>query len=250
MTSSSPKKDRVVANLSDGGSGFAKYQDFFVGKRGARAFLRYELTVMMTGGLRGALGYLLRKKLYPGLMGQTGKSVNFGRNITLRCPPCIVLGDNVTIDDNCTLDARGADDAQGFAIGARTLIARDVIMVVKQSYLRIGADCSIGSQTTLSAVSGISIGNHAIIAGQCYLGGGRYRTTLGAGPMVEQGLETKGPVTLGNDVWVGAGARVLDGVTVGDGAIIGAGAVVSKDVPPLAIVVGIPARQIGTRDVN
>ncbi|EIH5399289.1 CatB-related O-acetyltransferase, partial [Escherichia coli] len=46
---------------------------------------------------------------------------------------------------------------------------------------------------------------------------------------------------LGNDVWVGTNAIIMDGVTIGDGAIIGAGAIVTKDVPPYAIVVGVPA---------
>jgi acetyltransferase-like isoleucine patch superfamily enzyme len=47
---------------------------------------------------------------------------------------------------------------------------------------------------------------------------------------------------IGNDVWIGARAIVLDGVTIGNGAIIGAGAVVTKDVPPYAIVGGVPAK--------
>jgi len=54
-------------------------------------------------------------------------------------------------------------------------------------------------------------------------------------------------VTLGNDVWIGHGAVILPGVTIGTGAGIGAGAVVSKDVPPFAIVGGVPAKHIRFR---
>lgn len=54
-------------------------------------------------------------------------------------------------------------------------------------------------------------------------------------------------VIVGNDVWIGTRAILLPGITVGDGAIIGAGAVVTHDVPPYAIVGGVPARVIGFR---
>ena len=55
------------------------------------------------------------------------------------------------------------------------------------------------------------------------------------------------PCTIGNDVWIGAGASILRGVKVGDGAVIGAGAVVTKDVEPYSIVVGVPAKKVGQR---
>ena len=58
------------------------------------------------------------------------------------------------------------------------------------------------------------------------------------------------PVTIGNDVWIGTRAVILDGVSVGDGAVIAAGAVVTKDVAPFEIVGGVPARQIGERPVK
>lgn len=60
-----------------------------------------------------------------------------------------------------------------------------------------------------------------------------------------RGIEIARPVTIGEDVWIGGGAILLGGVRVGDGAIIGAGSVVTRDVPPLARMVGSPARQIG-----
>jgi acetyltransferase-like isoleucine patch superfamily enzyme len=58
---------------------------------------------------------------------------------------------------------------------------------------------------------------------------------------------SKGPVIIGNDVWVGYGSIILSGVKIGDGAIIGAGSIVTQDVPPYAIVGGNPARLIRYR---
>lgn len=58
---------------------------------------------------------------------------------------------------------------------------------------------------------------------------------------------TKGPTVIGNDVWIGHGAMVVSGVTIGDGACIGAGAVVTRDVPPYAVVAGNPARVVRQR---
>lgn len=55
------------------------------------------------------------------------------------------------------------------------------------------------------------------------------------------------PVTIGNDVWIGYGARLLQGITVGDGAVIASGALVTKDVPPYAVVGGVPAKVIKYR---
>ncbi len=57
----------------------------------------------------------------------------------------------------------------------------------------------------------------------------------------KKGLETANPITVGDNVWIGMGAKILDGVTIGNNAVIAAGAVVNKDVPAYALVAGIPA---------
>lgn len=59
--------------------------------------------------------------------------------------------------------------------------------------------------------------------------------------------ESKGRITIGNDVWIGTGAILLDGVKIGDGAIVAAGAVVCKDVAPYSVVAGVPARELRKR---
>ncbi len=59
--------------------------------------------------------------------------------------------------------------------------------------------------------------------------------------------QTKGPIIVQDDVWIGERVLILSGVTIGQGAIVGAGSVVSKDVPPYAIVVGNPAKVVKYR---
>lgn len=66
-------------------------------------------------------------------------------------------------------------------------------------------------------------------------------------PEPSEALISKGPVRIGHDVWIGAGAQVLSGVTIGDGAIVAAGAIVTRDVAPYAVVAGNPARLIRYR---
>lgn len=80
----------------------------------------------------------------------------------------------------------------------------------------------------------------------------RSRMTRMNEPITDPGLQnhdavTKGGITIGHDVWIGANAIILSGVTIGTGAVIGAGAVVSKDIPPYGIAVGNPAQIVKMR---
>jgi len=59
-----------------------------------------------------------------------------------------------------------------------------------------------------------------------------------------RGLEYAYPITVGNNVWIGAGVQVMPGVTIGDGAVIGGGSVVVKDIPPNAVAVGNPCKTV------
>lgn len=65
--------------------------------------------------------------------------------------------------------------------------------------------------------------------------------------IIREQRATIGEVIIEDDVWIGAGAKILSGITVGKGAVIGANAVVTSDIPPYAIVGGVPARIIKYR---
>ncbi len=65
--------------------------------------------------------------------------------------------------------------------------------------------------------------------------------------IIDQGVTCKG-IVIEDDCWLGFGVKVLDGVTIGKGSVIGAGAIVTKDIPPFSIAVGVPARVIKSRN--
>ena len=67
------------------------------------------------------------------------------------------------------------------------------------------------------------------------------------GKNIRDAWDNKGDIVIGNDVWIGYEAVIMQGVTIGNGAIIGARAVVTKDVPPYTIVAGVPAKPICRR---
>lgn len=108
----------------------------------------------------------------------------------------------------------------------------------------------------IGGVSGVYIGNFCSIARDVFIQdfGHDYKRVstfymaqrFFSGSLHDD-VTSRGPVVIGNDVWVGKGAVILSGITIGDGAVIGANSVVTKDVPPYSIVAGVPAVVIKKR---
>lgn len=226
-----------------GVSARAKYQALIVGQPGLAALVRHELVTMVSQSMPGAAGLVLRKRLYPLLLGACGRNVVFGQHVVLRHPHRIRIGDNVVIDDNCLLDAKGG----GITIGSGVFIGRNTILSCKNGTIAIEDGANIGFNCELFSASLVTIGRETLIAAYCYLVGGDHLYGDPSLPILLQARSSKG-VHVGSGTWLGAGAKVLDGVRIGDGAIVGAGAVVRDEIPARAIAVGVPARVIGSRD--
>ncbi len=109
--------------------------------------------------------------------------------------------------------------------------------------VRIGSRCHIWAGPSQGR---IILGDDALLGPDVLLTAATYRFNDGS-PVTEQAMNER-DIVLGKDVWLGAKVVVLPGVSIGDGAVVGASAVVTKDVPPMAIVAGNPARVIGLRE--
>ncbi|MEO5894701.1 MAG: acyltransferase [Vicinamibacterales bacterium] len=223
-----------------------KYASLVVGRPGWGPLLHHELVTLCSQHVPGALGLVLRKTLYPSLLGRCGRNVIFGQNVVLRHPHKITIGDNVVIDDNCLIDAKGQNN-RGISIGSGVFIGRNSILSCKDGDITVEDGANIGFNCELFSASRVRVGRDTLIAAYCYLIGGDHDFSNPEIPVLEQARVSKG-VDVGDGAWLGAGAKILDGVTVGDRAIVGAGAVVREPVPAAGIAVGIPARIVGYRE--
>jgi len=112
----------------------------------------------------------------------------------------------------------------------------NIFQATAEAPVSIGSYCSIAASVLF-----IAAGEHPMSSVSSYPFPNAHRF----GPPTRD--IAKGPITVGNDVWIGSRAIVLSGVKIGDGAVVGAGAVVTKDVQPYAVVAGNPAKLIRHR---
>ena len=222
-----------------------KYAALVVGRPGWGALIRHELITLASQSTPGALGLALRQALYPSLLGACGRNVIFGQNVVLRHPHKIRIGDNVVIDDNCLVDAKG-DTNRGITIGNGVFIGRNTILSCKNGDIDVEEGANVGFNCEIFSASAVRIGRGVLIAAYCYLIGGDHDFSDPSKSVLTQNRRSAG-VIIGDGAWLGAGAKILDGVSVGEHAVVGAAALVRESVPSRAIAVGIPAKVIGQR---
>lgn len=142
-----------------------------------------------------------------------------------------------------------------FSVGKGTLFCPKAELTAWSKYreftyqprITIGKNCQFGRACHITAIGEITIGDN-LLTGQYVIisdnAHGESTSNQISIPPLERELTTKGPIRIGNNVWIGDRVAILSGVTIGDGAIIGSNAVVTHDVPAGAVVGGVPARII------
>ena len=222
-----------------------RYTTLVVGKPGLWSLIRYEAIITLCAALPGAVGLFLRSRLYPFLLGRVGRNVVFGQNVVIRHPHKIGIGDDVVVDDNCCLDAKGTDN-RGITIGSGVFIGRNTILSCKNGDIEIDDRANIGFNCEIFSGGRVRLGKNTLVAAFTYLVGGDHlhdRTDI---PVLDQERVAQG-IEVDDNVWLGAHVVVADGAEIGRDAIIGAGAVVRGRIPPFHVAAGVPAKVIRDR---
>ena len=172
-----------------------------------------------------------------------------GRRVTLRnrgklsLGPGTVLGDDVLID---ALSREGVRLAAGATVDRGAVIRGSGVIRELGVGVEIGERAAVGAFNFIHGGGGVRIGRDVLLGPFVQIFSENHRFEDPGRPIIEQGV-AGAPVVIEDDVWVGASAIVLAGVVIGSGAIVAAGAVVRSDVPPGAVVAGVPARVVGRR---
>ena len=159
----------------------------------------------------------------------------------------------IRVKPNCKI-AKNTVMNLGFSQGTRGQINIDYKVKVSQGVIldcwggniTIKENVFLGPYTVIYGHGGVTIGKDTLIAMHCRILSSNH-TVADRNSQICSQPDILLPTTIGEDVWLGAGVTILGGVTVGDGCVVGAGAIVTKDLPPYSVAVGVPARVVRTR---
>jgi acetyltransferase-like isoleucine patch superfamily enzyme len=192
------------------------------------------------------LGPQLRKLIYRLIFNQIGDQVFIQHGVELINASAIEIGSQVNIFKGVRLNASGHENNRLY-IGNGVSIERNVdIGAMEDTVIYIDDHTFIAPHVSIIGVGNIKIGKNCMIASHCGIYANNHIFADVSVPIKDQGITSEG-VVIEDDCWLGHGVTVLDGVTIGEGSIIGAGAVVSKNIPPYSIAVGVPAKVIKRR---
>lgn len=220
-----------------------KYRAMVMGDVGWWHLAMFELSNLLFGSLPGAIGIILRRKIFKYFFGACGVNLIIGRGCTFRHPRKIFIGNDVVLDDFSCLDARGTTD-EGLVLEDRVVVNRLVAIRSKLGDIRVGEGVNIGAASQIISQSGIFIESGVAVAGDCYLSAGTYELEEFQKPIAERRSTSNGPIKIGRNAWLATRVTILDAVQIGEGAVIAAGSVVNKNIPPRSVAHGNPAKVI------
>ena len=110
--------------------------------------------------------------------------------------------------------------------------------------LKIGEDVYIGPHVCLTTCNSLTIGDRCVLSQYVYITDFLHGFSPGSVPIMEQPLESKGPVNIGRGCFIGFRASIMPGVTLGEHCVVGTNSVVTRSFPPYSMIAGCPAEVI------
>ena len=209
-------------------------------------YLLQGLVTSLLGGLPGLVGIAARALVYRLIMPLEGlPAIESG--VRLRHARNIRLGPRVYLDQGVYLHGC----PQGIEIGADTCVMHNTELHVfnfrdlPRAFIRVGAGCFIGESVVIRGQGGVTIGDSVLVAPMAKILAVNHNHADPSRPVMDQGISGRG-IVIEDGAWIGAGAAILDGTRIGARAVVGANAVVTRDVPPQSVAVGVPARVVSS----
>ena len=196
--------------------------------------------------LARAPSLLLRRSWLRLRLGRFGNDALVEAGARLQYPDRIRLGNGVRIASQAMLRAN-TDHPTGISIGDHSTVHESALIAANRGRVTIGRRCWLAQFCLITGNGHVRIGDNVLIAAHISINTVSHHFERCDIPIDDQGIYCD-PVIIEDDVWIGLSAIILQGVTIGHGAIVGAGAVVTRDVPPWSVVMGVPARVIRRRD--
>jgi acetyltransferase-like isoleucine patch superfamily enzyme len=172
------------------------------------------------------------------------------RNVRVLHARHVSAGPDLNLEEGCQIVGLSR---RGIVFGARCTVGRYAMISPTNIFggepgegLKVGDNSNIGHFAFVGCSGYIEIGDRVLMGPRVTLLAENHVYDDPERPIKSQGVERK-TIVIGDDCWLGAGAIVLAGVSVGPGSVIAAGSVVTKDVPPMTVVAGAPARVVRGR---
>lgn len=172
---------------------------------------------------------------YTGYLSRSFRCVGKGTRIAYRASALVGLkyievGENTYFGKNLTLTAWLRPESQG-----------------REPSIVIGNECHFGDDVHITGFRQIVIGHHLLTGSNVLITDNAHGFPVGEHrqmPPIQRPISSRGPVVIGDNVWLGCNVCIMPGVHIGEGAVVGANSVVTKDVPPFSVVVGAPAKVV------
>lgn len=230
----------IQKKLSAPKSAYKKYRLSVTGNTALKDFIVYELLNLFIMPFPGTVGLCLRQRTYKLILQHLGRGARLEKDITLRRPQQIKMGNGVRICAGSVLDVKDNDGT--IELGNHVSIGEKTIFNCIRGDLHVAEGTRIGKHARLGSLQGLTIGKQCVIGDYVYLSGAAHAFDDQKLPIIEQPLTCRGTTIIGDHVIIGEGTTISDGVHIGNNAEIASGSFVHRNIPAGAYAVGVPAR--------